>query len=157
MLRRSRLVAATMRTSTLREFCAPTRRTSSSSITRSRRACSPGLASPISSRNRIPPSAASKSPPRLSYAPVKAPRIWPNSSRSSRSGAMAAQLRGMNGPLTRGPSLWNARAISSLPVPVSPVIRAGLSFSTFFRTCCKSWRNWALWATISGRSGSRRT
>jgi len=34
--------------------------------------------SPISSRNRVPPSAALITPLKDSTAPVKAPRLWPN-------------------------------------------------------------------------------
>jgi hypothetical protein len=37
----------------------------------------------------------------------------------------AAQLISMNGALARGPAWWQARATSSLPVPVSPRIRIG--------------------------------
>jgi hypothetical protein len=33
---------------------------------------------------------------------------------------MAAQFTGMKGPSRRGERAWTARAISSLPVPVSP-------------------------------------
>ncbi len=82
--------------------------------------------SPISSRNSVPPSACSKRPRRSVCAPVKAPRSWPNSSLSSRSFGIAAVLMATNGPLLpwspRGLCLCNARATSSLPEPLSPVI-----------------------------------
>ena len=47
----------------------------------------------------MPPSACSKRPRRVVCAPVKAPRSWPNSSDSSRSFGIAAQLMATNGPL----------------------------------------------------------
>ncbi len=56
-------------------------------------------------------------------APVKAPFSWPNNSEEISPGASAAQFT-----LTKArPALWDrlctARAISSLPVPVSPEIK----------------------------------
>jgi len=48
--------------------------------------------SPISSRNRVPPSATSNLPARCSVAPVNAPRTWPNSSLSAIDSGNAAQL-----------------------------------------------------------------
>ena len=78
--------------------------------------------SPISSRNSVPPSACSKRPRRMAWAPVNAPRSWPNSSLSSRSFGIAAVLIATNGPAARGECLCSARATSSLPVPDSPVI-----------------------------------
>ena len=68
-----------------------------SESTRSRRVCSSGGMSPISSRNSVPPSACSKRPRRCCCAPVKEPRSWPNSSDSSRSLGIAAVLIAMNG------------------------------------------------------------
>ena len=53
-LPRSRCVAATTRTSTRLERESPTRRSSPSWITRRSRLCTEGLASPISSRKRVP-------------------------------------------------------------------------------------------------------
>ena len=53
-------------------------------------------------------------------APVKAPFSWPNSSFSSSVSGMAAQLMATNGPLARSESWCSERAISSLPVPLSP-------------------------------------
>src|SRR5467141_1813621 len=78
--------------------------------TRSSLACVSSAMSPISSRNRVPPSAASNLPSRRATAPVNAPFSWPNSSLSTSSRENAAQLTGMNGPLARGLRLWIARA-----------------------------------------------
>ena len=70
----------------------------------------------------MPPSACSKRPRRMVWAPVKAPRSWPKSSLSSRSLGMAAVLMATNGPSARSECLCRARATSSLPEPDSPVI-----------------------------------
>ena len=59
-------------------------------------------------------------PLRRVAAPVKAPCSWPNSSESISSGAMAPQLTRRNGPLRKVERSWIARAMISLPVPVSP-------------------------------------
>ena len=56
---------------------------------------------PISSRNSVPPSAASNRPFRRPSAPVKAPFSWPNSSDSIRVGESVEQLRVTNGPCHR--------------------------------------------------------
>ena len=66
-----RLVAATTRTSILRERAPPTGRTSRSCSARSSLAWSDGEVSPISSRKSVPPSAASKRPGLSRSAPVK--------------------------------------------------------------------------------------
>ena len=55
-------------------------------------------------------------------APVKAPFSWPNSSLSTSPAGRAAQLTLISGLAARRLWEWIARAISSLPVPVSPVI-----------------------------------
>ena len=49
-------------------------------------------ARPAHPGNSVPPSAASNFPARLSTAPVKAPRTWPNSSLSAMVSGSAAQL-----------------------------------------------------------------
>ena len=59
-------------------------------------------------------------------ASVNAPRTWPKSSDSSSVSGMAAQLTLMNGMSCCALRLWMARATSSLPVPVSPVINTVL-------------------------------
>ena len=60
--------------------CRRRARTRRSCSTRSSATCVLGEMSPISSRKRVPPSAASKRPFLRATAPVKAPRSWPNSS-----------------------------------------------------------------------------
>ena len=60
--------------------------------------------SPTSSRNSVPPCAASKRPTRSRVAPENAPRTWPKSSLSASSRGMAAQLSSTNGPAAR--RLW---------------------------------------------------
>ena len=55
-------------------------------------------------------------------ASVKAPFTWPNSSLSSRFSGMAPQLTATKGASRRGERAWMARATSSLPVPLSPVM-----------------------------------
>lgn len=116
----SRLVAATMRTSTRSAVDSPTRRTSPSCSVRSSLDWKAGLVSVTSSMKSVPPSASSKRPRRVFTAPVKAPLAWPNSSLSSSDSEMAAQLTGTKGRELR--RLWacSARETSSLPVPLSP-------------------------------------
>ena len=55
-------------------------------------------------------------------APVNAPLTWPNSSLSTRFGLSAATWTGRNGRSLRAECRWTARATSSLPVPLSPVM-----------------------------------
>ena len=50
------------------------------------------------------------------------PFSCPNNSLSSSVSASAAQETATNGLAARSPELWMARAISSLPVPLSPRI-----------------------------------
>ena len=50
---------------------------------------------------------------------------------------MAPQLMVTNGCLARGDRLWSSRAISSLPVPVSPVISTEMSVAATFWTLRK--------------------
>ena len=58
----------------------------------------------------------------MPVASVNAPLTWPNSSDSSSVSGIAAQLTLTNG-MSRCALRWcTARATSSLPVPVSPVI-----------------------------------
>ena len=61
--------------------------------------------------------------------PVKAPRTWPNSSDSSRVSGMAAQFTLMSGMSRCALRSWMARASSSLPVPVSPMMSTVLLVS----------------------------
>ena len=78
--------------------------------------------SPTSSRNSVPPSASSNRPTPSRSAPVNAPLAWPKNSLSNSSRGIAAQLTRISGRRRRGLASWIARAISSLPVPDSPVI-----------------------------------
>ena len=84
---------------------------------------------PISSRKIVPPSASANLPFLVVVAPVKAPRTWPNSSDSSSVSGMAAQLTLMSGMSRCALRSWMARATSSLPVPVSPVMSTVLFVS----------------------------
>ena len=70
----------------------------------------------------MPLAAASNLPAERSVAPVKAPFSWPKSSASIRSRGMAAMFTATNGPCLRQPKECSARATSSLPVPLSPLI-----------------------------------
>ena len=60
--------------------------------------------------------------------PVNAPRSWPNNSLSIRVSDTEAQLMAIKGLCALRLLRWIARATSSLPVPVSPVIRTVVSF-----------------------------
>ena len=70
----------------------------------------------------MPPSANSKRPSRRCCAPVKAPFSCPKSSEAIKARGIAAQLTAMNARAERLERRWMARAMSSLPVPVSPVM-----------------------------------
>ena len=70
----------------------------------------------------MPPLASSNLPGRAS-TPVATPFSMPKSSLSRRLSGIAAQLRARNGPSRRGEPVWRSRAASSLPVPLSPVMR----------------------------------
>ena len=103
----------------------------------------------------MPPSAASNRPARSRSAPVKAPFRQPKSSLSSRVSGKAAQFTATKGLAARGLPRWMARAISSLPVPVSPEIStvalARLAHAIRPKTCCIS----GLSPTIPSRAGVR--
>ena len=99
---RLRLVAAITRTSTLIVPELPNRSNSPSWITRSSLGCSSSGSSPISSRKRVAPSATSKRPNCLAWAPVKAPFSWPNSSLSMRFEGSVAQFTFTNARSLRG-------------------------------------------------------
>ncbi len=81
----------------------------------------------------MPSCASSNLPRRALLAPVNAPRSWPNSSLSMSSCGTAAQFSFTNGPRLRRECWWTARAISSLPVPFSPVISTRPSDGAAFR------------------------
>ena len=59
------------------------------------------LISPTSSMKSVPPWASSSTPELSRQAPVKLPRVWPNSSDSSSDSGTPAQLRVMNGACER--------------------------------------------------------
>ena len=80
----------------------------------------------------MPPSASANLPFLFVVAPVNAPVTWPNSSDSSRVSGIAAQLTLMSGMSRWALRAWMARATSSLPVPVSPVM------STVLLVCATS-------------------
>ena len=95
---------------------------------------------PISSRKIEPPSASAKRPFLFAVAPVKAPRTWPKSSDSSSVSGIAAQLTLMRGIARWALRSWMARATSSLPVPVSPVMSTVLfDWATRSIRCSTSW------------------
>ena len=77
----------------------------------------------------MPPSASANLPFLVVVAPVNAPRTWPNSSDSSSVSGIAAQLTLMSGMSRWALRSWMARATSSLPVPVSPVMSTVLLVS----------------------------
>ena len=115
-------MARITRVSTLNVLVPPTGSNSNSCSTRSSFTCMPGLAVPISSRKIVPPSACMNLPILSPVAPVNAPATWPNSSLSSSVSGSAPQATSTNGLSRRALRRWMARAISDLPVPLSPVI-----------------------------------
>jgi hypothetical protein len=91
----------------------------------------------------VPSPAETRMPERSDWAPVKAPFTWPKSSLSSTPSFSAAQLTGRKGAPARVLRRWSARATSSLPVPLSPVmrtvVRLGATFSTRPHTAFIAW------------------
>jgi hypothetical protein len=72
-------------------------------------------------------------------APVKEPLRWPKSSLSINSEGIAPQLTGMKGPSALCPPKCKAFATNSLPVPVSPVIKAVDAESAKHSTNRRKW------------------
>ena len=70
----------------------------------------------------MPPLVASNSPARLLSAPVNAPFSWPKSSLSRIVSGKDPQLIGVKGFPARLLCSCMARATSSFPVPLAPVI-----------------------------------
>ncbi len=70
----------------------------------------------------MPPSATSNFPFLRYCAPVNAPFSWPNNSLSSSVSVRAPQWITTMGINRRGLDEWIARATTSFPVPLSPVI-----------------------------------
>src|SRR6202021_3254056 len=95
-----------------------------------------------SSRKIVPECANSKLPWRRGRAPVNAPFSWPNNSEAVSEAGIEAQFTVIKGWLARCERLCTARAISSFPVPVSPVIRTvesvGATFTTLERAVFKA-------------------
>ncbi len=112
-----------MRTSTLIVSMPPSRMNSRSCITRSSLACVSRGMFPISSKKMLPLSARSHSPFFGYTAPVNAPFTCPKSVDSSRSGGRLPELTVTKARSERDEFVWIARATSSLPVPLSPVMR----------------------------------
>ena len=94
----------------------------------------------------MPPLAATKSPSWLAVAPVKEPFTWPKSSDSIRDSGIAAQLTAIKGASLRRLLPWMARATTSLPVPLSPMISTVVSVGATRLTISQMPRIWGLWA-----------
>ena len=129
-----------MRTSSRMGLLSPTRSITLSSRKRSSLDCAVADSSPISSRNRVPPSASSNLPALSRTAPVKAPRTCPNTSDSKRFSAIAVQVTSTNGLSARADLLWMDRASSVLPDPVSPDRSTVASLGAIRSTT--DWRAW---------------
>ena len=80
---------------------------------------------------------------------MNAPFSWPKSSEAIRDCGIAAQLTLTNAREDRRDRLWIARAMSSLPVPVSPVMRTVESVGATFVTLRKHGPKGARGPTIS--------
>ncbi len=99
----------------------------------------------------MPLCASSKRPMRCATAPVKAPFSWPKNSLSSSPVGMAAQLTLTIVRSRRALKEWMARAISSLPVPVSPQMSTTESVGATVSTCSSTRRSARLCPTISAK------
>ena len=130
------------RTSTTASCCSlPTRRTTPSWMTRSSLAWSGIVISVSSSRKSVPPLAVSSRPGLSRSAPVKAPFRWPNISDSSSGSGSAAQLIGTSARLARRLCWWMNWAMTSLPVPLSPLMNTEASVAATFRASSTALRN----------------
>ena len=121
------LVALSTRTDAVRVTLLPSRSNSPVWSTRKSFACPGNDRLPISSRNNVPPSAASKRPARVFDAPVNAPASAPNSSLSMRSPGNAPMFTAKNGASARLELACRTCATFSLPEPFGPVINTGTS------------------------------
>jgi len=101
--------------------------------------------SPISSRKMVPASACRQKPSWSRSAPVKEPRTWPKSWLSSRVSGIAPQLMATKGPSERSLRWWIDWAISSLPVPLSPLMSTVAVVAAILSTILKTDRMRALW------------
>ncbi len=95
-----------IRTSMETVSVAPTGITSRSCTARSSLTWVAGDISPTSSRKKVPPLAATKSPCLSRTAPVKEPLVCPKSSDSSSVSGSAPQLMETKGPSTRSECSW---------------------------------------------------
>ena len=120
------MVAETIRTSTFTERLAPIGSISLSCRARKSLTCMSSGSSPTSSRKRVPPLASWNLPRCLSTAPVKLPFSWPKRMDSTRFSGIAPQFTATKGLPARSDEPCTARAITSLPTPLSPVIRMGM-------------------------------
>ena len=107
---------------------------SPSSRTRSSFTCSAAEVSPISSRNTVPP-ACSKIPFGAATAPVNAPRDVAEQLGLEQGVGNGAAVDRHEGPCARVPCACTARATSSLPVPLSPMISTGAVASAACAIC----------------------
>ena len=120
---RSRFVAAMTRTSTLIVSLPPTRSNSRSCRKRSSLTWIAGEISPISSRNSVPPSACWKRPSRRAdRAGERAALVAEQLALEQRLGQRRAVQLHERARCARGLRSWMAAAMSSLPVPLSPVM-----------------------------------
>src|SRR6185503_7144815 len=117
--------------------------------TRSSFTCIDNGTSSMSSRNSVPPSASSKRPGRSLIAPVKAPRSCPKSSDSISVSEKSAQLTATKGRCLRRLDWWMSVAVTSLPVPLSPVTSTVLSLFPMTRRNSNTARIRALCPTTS--------
>jgi len=132
------LAAAITRTSQKRVSEEPTGEYSPDCSVRSKAACNDLLISLISSRKMAPPLARSSLPILRSVAPVKAPRTWPKNSDSCKLSGIAPQLTATKGSARAPLSSRIMPAMSSLPVPLSPVIKTVAEVSATRRAICSS-------------------
>ena len=93
--------------------------------------------SPISSRNAVPPPAASSFPSLRESAPVNAPFSWPKSVDSTSSSERATMFTYVNGPPARRLFRWMNSATTCFPAPLSPV-RSTVVFDAAARTAVSS-------------------
>ena len=85
--------------------------------------------------------ASSNLPICFSVAPVKEPFSWPKSSLSMSSSGMAAQFTCTKASSLRRLFRWMARATSSLPTPLSPVMSTVAEVGAARRTASNTfWR-----------------
>src|SRR5207247_573943 len=128
ILSRSWLVAATTRMSACTSSVPPSRRKRRSCRTRSSFTCIAAFISPISSRKIVPFSATSISPFLFASAPVKAPRMWPNSSDSRSVSGTPPQFNATNGCSRRSEAMLDVcRMLETIAKTSSTILITGES------------------------------